>query len=126
MTIGKNEDRLEEIKTLEKALYYRDRDDGHLRIDIDYDSFKFLRKQAERTVKLEQMNVQAADYFQQYEEDYIAKIDRLREALEFYADGQTYTDKQHTSSGELVGTGYLNILSDNGGKARQVLESVRK
>lgn len=50
---------------------------------------------------------------------------RYRDALEFYADDLTYTDRQHTSTGQLVGTGYVNVMSDNGDKARKALEETK-
>lgn len=47
---------------------------------------------------------------------------RYKEALEFYADGETYTDdRQYTSTGTLVHTGFTKIECDCGEKARQAL-----
>ncbi|PID16850.1 hypothetical protein CSV63_02885 [Sporosarcina sp. P34] len=92
---------------------------------LEDEDFDWLFEQAERAQGLEYekdffrsrlVELKAADVITRKENT------RLREALEFYADGKTYTDKQHTSSGELVGTGYLNILSDNGDRARQALK----
>lgn len=51
------------------------------------------------------------------------EINRLREALAFYADADTYTDdRQRTSRGELVHTGYTKIQGDYGERARKALE----
>lgn len=51
------------------------------------------------------------------------EIMRLRKALEFYADNETYTDdRQRTSTGELVHTGYTGIQCDTGKIARKALE----
>lgn len=48
---------------------------------------------------------------------------KLREALKFYADNKTYTDdRQHTSTGQLVHTGYTAIQCDTGKTARKALE----
>ncbi|WP_379545473.1 hypothetical protein [Oceanobacillus sojae] len=48
---------------------------------------------------------------------------RLKEALEFYADGETYTDdRQYTSTGTLVHTGFTKIECDCGEKARRALK----
>lgn len=46
----------------------------------------------------------------------ITEVERLREALKFYADGQKYTLAYDSN---LVGT--VEIFKDNGKKARQVL-----
>ena len=62
-----------------------------------------------------------SDYFRGVIQDLQKEIRRYRKALEFYADEITYTDKQYTSSGCLVGTGYLNIMSDRGSEARRAL-----
>lgn len=46
----------------------------------------------------------------------VAEVERLREALKFYADGQKYTLAYDSN---LVGT--VEIFKDNGKKARQAL-----
>ncbi len=47
---------------------------------------------------------------------------RFTEALEFYADRETYTDdRQYTSTGTLVHTGFTKIECDCGEKARRAL-----
>lgn len=85
----------------------------------------------EKLQQMEESNIQMCEQQQKlrkdikdwYELAYQLKDEnqRYKEVLEFYADELTYTDKQYTSSGQLVGTGYSNIISDCGEKARQAL-----
>lgn len=63
---------------------------------------------------------QSRSYVDQYA---VARIIELEKALEFYGDEETYTDdRQYTSTGALVHTGYTKIECDNGEKAREALK----
>ena|SRR5699024_3259284 len=119
-----DKERLEDVKDILKSpgevFFGSISEDGVVSQDVaDAEPyFKWLIEQAEKNITCQEVLELQKDALK----GLLEQNKRYREALEFYADNQTYTDEQHTSSGVLVGTGYLNILSDNGIKARKALE----
>ena len=103
-------ERLEEIKILEGALKYQDSETGEWFINIDYESFKYLREQAERLQELEedkrimQLNLTK----------FVKDIKRLKKQNKHYytslkeANSIIFEAKESLDKGEKVnGLGYL-------------------
>ncbi len=116
-------ERLEEAQGLFNAI--SEMGDGKGRHGEDLKTLEWLIEQAERAHLLEKQVASERAHkltYRKVAQRYQVERNRYRKALEFYADEITYTDKQHTSRGHLVSTGYSNIMSDKGCKARQALE----
>lgn len=106
------------IERIKKYIEYHKSLDLDLRIPVSLIDIDWLIEQAERAQEFADENIEIRKGYQERSK----RTQELEKVLKFYADDQIYTDKQHTSSGTLVGTGYLNILSDNGKVAREALE----
>jgi len=87
-------------------------------------TFDWLIKQAERVQKLEKDLDEALDIGLKMEGDAIEwerKAKRYKQALEFYADEETYKTKFATDTDEIYDP-FTLIELDEGKKARQALE----
>lgn len=124
-----NESRLKRIKDYVNHYDYLDY--------VNTSDLKWLIKQVEHFEKLVEHHDKfvntAYDALKKEEEKvkgYKAENVKLREALEFYADEETWTESTHYYTADELGpnkhAGPPLIIEDNGEKARQALKSESK
>ena len=102
------------------ANYYNDQESLRKRLE----TFDWLIKQAERVQKLEKELDEALDIGLKMEGDAIEwerKAKRYKQALEFYANEETYETKFATDTDEIYDP-FTLIELDKGKKAREALE----
>ena len=131
-----DKERLEEIKSrvLRERCTYTVGDDSSregYRYILSDEDYRWLKEQAERVEELEKdldewrnEAIKVFKRFEEYQERYLETKElnkRYREALEFYANEETYVAKFATDTDEIFDP-FTLIELDEGKKARKALE----